>query len=56
MAILNCYVDDRTLHILQRFAEVDGRTVEQLAEDAIAEAAIRSLPPHLRYDSPVQQP
>lgn len=38
--ILNCYVDDRTLAILQRVAKDTGRTVEDLAESAIAETAL----------------
>lgn len=42
--ILQCYVDDRTLAILQRHSTVTGRTVEQLAEAAIESEAIRSLP------------
>lgn len=38
--ILNCYVDDRTLAILQRIANETGRTVEDLAESAIAETVL----------------
>lgn len=48
MAILRCYVDDRTLHILERESRVSGRSIEELAEAAIADTAIRALPPHLR--------
>jgi hypothetical protein len=44
MPILSCYVDDRTLAILQRESAVSGRTVEQLAEAAIESEAIASLP------------
>ena len=44
MPVLSCWVDDRTLHILQREAVVSGRTVEQLAEAAIESAAIAELP------------
>ncbi len=40
MPVLSCYVDDRTLEILEREARERGRTVEDLAEAAIAEAAI----------------
>lgn len=40
MPILSCYVDDRTLAILKAVSEDTGRTVEDLAESAIAEAAI----------------
>jgi hypothetical protein len=48
MPILSCYVDDRTLAILQREASVSGRTVEQLAEAAIESEAIASLPGGMR--------
>ena len=44
MPVLSCYVDDRTLAILQREAQASGRTVEQLAEAAIESEAIASLP------------
>jgi hypothetical protein len=44
MPTLSCYVDERTLAILQRAAEERCRTVEDLAECAIAEAAIREVP------------
>lgn len=43
--ILQCYVDDRTLAILEKFALESGRTIEELAEAAISEAAIQSLRP-----------
>jgi hypothetical protein len=52
--ILQCYVSDRTIAILKREAirrglEPDDRkSLEQLAENAIEEAALMSLPPHLR--------
>lgn len=42
--ILNCYVDDRTRHILERVSATTGRSLEELAEAAIEEAAIRELP------------
>jgi hypothetical protein len=40
MPILNCYVDDRTLATLERVSAQTGRTVEDLAEAAISEAAV----------------
>lgn len=46
MPMLNCYVDDRTYETLKEEAEASGRTIEQLAEAAIEEAAIRSLTAH----------
>lgn len=42
MPVIQCYVDERTLAILTREAHDRGRTVEELAESAIAEAAIES--------------
>lgn len=44
MPMLNCYVDDRTLEILEREAAERGRdeTPEHLAESAISEAAIQA--------------
>lgn len=48
--VLRCYVDERTYDILRRFSAGDGRTVEQLAEDAIAEAALRSEPSRVVSD------
>lgn len=58
MPILHCYVDERTLQILQAVSERDGmqRTPAQLAEDAIADAAIRALPPHLRTQDQPESP
>ena len=44
MPILRCYVDDRTMHILERVAAERGRTVEELAEAAIESEAIAALP------------
>jgi hypothetical protein len=44
-AILRVYVDDRTLSQLRRVSEETGRTVEDLAEAAISEAALRSERP-----------
>lgn len=37
--ILSCHVDERTLAILQLTSRTTGRTVEDLAEAAISEAA-----------------
>jgi hypothetical protein len=50
MPILQCYVSDETLDLLNQFSRVDsmGRDAVTLAEDAISEAAIavkRELPP-----------
>jgi hypothetical protein len=42
MPILNCYVDDRTLEILTKLSGEMGRTIEDLAESAISEAAIQA--------------
>jgi hypothetical protein len=39
-AILHCYVDARTLAILERESAARGRSLEDLAETAIAEAAL----------------
>ena len=44
MPVLRCYVDDRTMAILERESQVRGRTVEELAEAAIESEAIASLP------------
>lgn len=43
MPILNCYVDDDTMLSLRRASFHTGRSVENLAEAAIAEAALQSL-------------
>jgi hypothetical protein len=42
--ILQCYVDDRTYAVLQNVACNTGRTVEQLAEAAIENEALKCLP------------
>lgn len=39
MPILNLYVDDLTLKTLERVSAQTGRTVDDLAEAAISEAA-----------------
>lgn len=44
MPILQCYVDDRTMKILDQAAAQKGRTVEELAEAAIENEANASLP------------
>lgn len=40
--IIQCHIDDATLKILQSVSAKTGRTVEDLAESAIAEAALKS--------------
>lgn len=47
MPVLRCYVDDRTLATLERISALSGRSVEDLAEAAIAEEAIRAQ--HSRF-------
>lgn len=42
MPVLKCYVDDATWEILYRVANETGRDIEELAEAAIAEAALES--------------
>lgn len=42
MPTLSCYVDERTLEALRAFARETGRSVEDLAEAAISEAALKS--------------
>lgn len=39
-AILRCYVDDETLRWLEKASAEIGRTIEELAEAAISNAAI----------------
>lgn len=48
MAILNCYVDDRTMDVLREVASRTGRTVNDLAEAAISDAAVQAIPPQNR--------
>jgi hypothetical protein len=50
-AVLSCYVDERTLKALEARSRESGRSVEELAEAAIADAAIRSEPPSDRRPS-----
>lgn len=38
--IISCYIDDRTAGILGRESAETGRSIEDLAEAAIAEAAL----------------
>ena len=45
MPVIMCYVDDRTMAILQREADASGRKVEELAEAAIESEAIRADQP-----------
>lgn len=37
---INCYIDEQTLKILEKAAEDLGRTVMDLAESAVSEAAV----------------
>ena len=46
--VLRLFVDDRTYSILAEISDRTGRTIEDLAEAAIAEEAIRSIPPNCR--------
>ncbi|TWI05134.1 hypothetical protein IQ17_03299 [Bradyrhizobium daqingense] len=55
MPVIRCYVDDETMRILEAASTDLGREVDQLAEAAISEAAIRykvdrmpAIPPHVR--------
>lgn len=45
MPVLRCYVDDDTMARLEKVSADTGRGVEELAESAISEAALRSDPP-----------
>jgi hypothetical protein len=53
MAIIQVFVDDKTHELLREISrrDPDGRSVAQLAEAAISDAAIRALPPHLRGEN-----
>lgn len=53
MPIIQLYVDDDTLALLREIARRDsqGRTVTQLAEAAVEDAAIRALPPQARGET-----
>jgi hypothetical protein len=42
--ILQVYVDPQTEHVLRRISAATGRSMEELAEAAVAEEACRSLP------------
>lgn len=48
--ILSVYIDDRTEAILREHVRryTDGRSIEQLAEAAVAEAALNAIPPNVR--------
>lgn len=48
--ILQVYLDEQTLGTLRRVAVETGRTVEDLAESAVAEAALQSRLDHYRLD------
>lgn len=43
MALLQCYVDDMTMEHLRHCSRHLGRSVEDLAESAIAEAALQAV-------------
>jgi hypothetical protein len=45
MPTLSCYVDHKTLAILHKVAAETGRAVDELAEAAISEAALKSQQP-----------
>lgn len=45
MSLIQCYVDDITMDRLRRCSAHLGRSVEDLAEAAISEAALRAAPP-----------
>lgn len=57
MPILRCYVDDVTMEILERLSITRGRgeTPEQLAENAIADAAAQEVPPPIRGEVRAKQ-
>ena len=44
MPYISCFVDDRTLHVLERISQVQGLSVEQIAANAIEGEAISQLP------------
>lgn len=52
MPHISVYLDDNIFDLLQTIASRDGqgRSIEQLASDAVTEECIRSVPPHLRAD------
>lgn len=58
MPVLRCYVSDDTMKILEHEVIRRGRdeTPEMLAENAIAEAAIRSVPLPVRENFDVRPP
>lgn len=52
MPMLNIYIDDRTMGILTEYARRTGNTIEGLAEAAVADEAIRAIPPQARASLP----
>lgn len=48
MPFLSVYVDERTLSVLTEYGRRHDRTVEDLASAAVAEDAMRSVPPQAR--------
>lgn len=55
MTILHCYVDDETLKILEAESALSGRRIDELAEAAIANAAIEAKVTR-QYDELRKQP
>lgn len=43
MPILSIYVDDRTMERLEAVSQTSGRSVEDLAESAVAEEAMAAI-------------
>ena len=52
MPVIRCYVDDDTMRILEAASADLGREVDQLAEAAISEAAIRYKVDRMSAQSP----
>jgi hypothetical protein len=49
MPIINCYVEDSTLATLKRVSSETGRSVTDLAEAAISEAACQAEVQYQRF-------
>lgn len=56
MSVLRCYVDDETLRYLEMASAETGRSIEQLAEAAIENAAIEYKVSRLPLGKPVERP
>lgn len=52
MPVLNCYVDDDTLKWLEKASAETGRQIAELAEAAIANAAIEFKVSRMDYGKP----